>query len=131
MYIFKYLIPFFIITLKNPTNNFNINTYILFTVGNITDLNCGVKLRHNAPSANKECHIYLFNRISHLWNSLPIIDLNLSINIKSKSKSYFWQHSITSFDPDNVHKLHYLSPCCCCITTSLFYKQLSRPSCNT
>ena len=80
-------IPFFIKNLKNPPNNFNIGTYISFSVGNTRS--CGVKLRHNASSTNKERHFY-FNRISRLWNSLPIIDLNLSFNIiiKRKIKSY-------------------------------------------
>ena len=114
MYIFEIShILFFIKNLKNPTNNFNINTYISFSVGNTRSY--GVKLSYNASSTNKEYHFY-FNRISCLWNSLPIIDLNLPINIiKSKIKSYFWQHCITNFDPDNIHKLHYLCPCGSCM----------------
>ena len=61
------------------------------------------QVEENATLTNKECHFY-YNRISHLWNSLPIIDLNLPINIiKSKIKSYIWQHFITNFDPDNIH----------------------------
>ena len=114
MYIFEISdILFFIKNLKNPPNNFNIGTYISFSVGNTRS--CGVKLRHNASSTNKERHFY-FNRISRLWNSLPIIDLNLSFNIiKRKIKSYFWQHFITNFDPDNIHKLHYLCPCGSCV----------------
>ena len=113
MYIFEISdILFFIKNLKNPTNNFSINTYISFSVGN-TRSHC-VKLRYNASSTNKDSHFY-FNRISRLWNSLPIIDLNLPIIIKSKIKSYFWQHFITNFDPDNIHKLHNLCPCGSCI----------------
>ena len=114
MYIYEISdILFFIKNLKNPTNNFNIKTYISFSVGNTRSY--GVKLRHNASSTNKERHFY-FNRISRLWNSLPIIDLNLPINIiKSKIKSYFWQHFIKTFDPDNIHKLQYLCPCGSCL----------------
>ena len=99
MYIFEISnILLFIKNFKHPTNNFNINTYVLFTVGNTRS--CGLELRHNALSTNKEHHFY-FNRISHLWNSLPIIDLNLPINhIKSKIKSYFF---VTNFDPDNIY----------------------------
>ena len=110
MYIFEISdILFFIKNLKNPTNNFNINTYISFSIGNTRSY--GVKLRHNVSSTNKEHHFY-FNRISRLWNSLPIIDLNLPINIiKSKIKS---QHFITNFDPDDIHKIHYLCPCGSC-----------------
>ena len=113
MYFLKYLTYYslskIIKNFKHPTNNFNINTYVSFTVSNTRS--CGLELRHNASSTNKEHHFY-FNRISCLWNSLPIIDLNLPINhIKSKIKSYFWQHFVTNFDPDNIHKLHYLCPC--------------------
>ena len=68
------------ISTENPTNNFNIDTYISFSIGTIRSH--GAKLRYNVSSTNKECHFSL-NRISHLWNSLPIIDLNLPINIKS------------------------------------------------
>ena len=58
---------------------------VAYTVGNTRS--CGLKLRHNASSTNKECHLY-FNRISCLRNLLPIIDLNLPINlIKSKINS--------------------------------------------
>ena len=40
------------------------------------------------------------------WNSL---DLNLPINhIKSKIKSYFWQHFIRNFNPDNIHNLRFI-----------------------
>ena len=55
MYIFEISnILLYIKNLKNPTNNFNINTYISFSVG--TTRPYGVKLRHNASSANKERH---------------------------------------------------------------------------
>ena len=83
MYIFEISdILFFIKNLKHPTNNFNINTYVSFTVGNTRS--CGLNFRPNASSTNKERHFY-FNRISRLWNSLPIIDLNLPMNhIKRK-----------------------------------------------
>ena len=100
MYIFEISdILFFIKNLKNPTNNFNINTYISFAVGNTRS--CGVKLRHNAALTNKERHFY-FNRISRLWNSLPIINLNLSINtIKSQLKQYLWQHFLNNYSVSN------------------------------
>ena len=107
MYIFEISdILFFIKNFKHPTNSFNINTYVLFTVGNARS--CGLQLRSSATSTNKECHFY-FNRISRLWISLSIIDLNLPMNhIERKIKSYFWQHFVTNFNPENIHKLHYL-----------------------
>ena len=106
MYIFEISdMLFFIKNLKNPMNNFKINTYISFSAGNTRSY--GVKLRWlQCIFTNKKCHFY-FNRIGHLWNSLPIIDLNLPINIiKSKIKS---QCFIMNFDSDNMHRLHYLA----------------------
>ena len=121
----KYILRNYISDYKTclTTNNFNINTYISFTVVNTRSR--GVKLRHNVSSTSKECHFY-FNRISRLWNSLPIIDLNLPINlIKSKIKFYFWQHFIANFDPDNMQELATLSLSLWFLYKSSFYKQLS------
>ena len=73
---------------KNPTNNCNINTYILFTVGNTRS--CGVKLSTMQRSINKEHHFY-FNRISWLWNSLPII--NPIYTIKGQLKQYLYMET--------------------------------------
>ena len=67
MYIFEISdILFFIKNFKHSTNNFNIKTYVSFTVSNTRS--CGLKLRHKASSTNKEHHFY-FNRIICLWNS--------------------------------------------------------------
>ena len=58
MYIFEISdILFFIKSFKHPTNNFNINIHVSFTVGNTRS--CGLKLRHNALSTNKERRFYL------------------------------------------------------------------------
>ena len=103
---------FLIKNLKNPTNNFNINNYISFSTSNTRS--CGIKLRHNVSTTSKERHFY-FNRISRLWNSIPIINLNLSFStIKHRIKSYFWEHFTASFHPDDPHKLHSLCPCSSC-----------------
>jgi len=72
MYIFDILF-----LINNPTNNFNINNYISFSTSNTRTR--GTKLRHNISSTNKEWHFY-FNRISRLWNSILIIDLNLPVD---------------------------------------------------
>jgi len=98
--------------LKIPTNNFNVNNYISFSTSNTRTH--GIKLWHNIGSTNKEWHFY-FNRISHLWNSIPIIDLNLPVDtIKIRNKAYFWDHFTTNFQPEKPHKSHYLCPCGSC-----------------
>ena len=66
---------FFINSIKNPTSSFNINSYISFS--NSGTRSTGLKLKHNISHTNKQRHFY-FNRICRLWNSLPIINLNLS-----------------------------------------------------
>ena len=105
-------ILFLIKNLKNPTDSFNINNYISFSTSSTRS--CGMKLRHNVSFTNKNRHFY-FNRISRLWNSIPIVDLNLSLNtIKYRIKSYFWSHFTTNFHPDDPHKLHFLCPCSSC-----------------
>jgi len=89
---------------KNPKNNFNVS----FSTS--TTRSCGSKSRHNTCTTNKEHHFY-FNRISHLWNSVPIIDLNLPFTtIKQHIKSYFWKHFVANFHSDDltpfVHVAH-------------------------
>ena len=106
---------FFIKNFKCPTTIL-ILTPTFHSLLTMLHRSCGVKLRHNSSLTNKECDFY-FNKISRLWNSLPIINLNLPISlIKSKIKSYFWQHFITNFGPDNIHKPHYLCPCGSCVS---------------
>ena len=88
-------ILFFIKSLKSPTPAFNIHDYVTF---NISTTRSGSfnKLIHNFASTNHTRHFY-FNRITRLWNSLPVIDLNLSTStIKSKLYHYFWTHLYNS-----------------------------------
>ena len=42
------------------------------------------KLQHSFVANNTSRHSY-FNRIPHLWNALPVINLNPSINIIKKT----------------------------------------------
>ena len=91
MYIFEILdILFLIKNLNNPVSNFSINDYVSFSTG--ATRSSSIKLRHNKCTTNKVRHFY-FNRISCLWNSIPIIDLSLSFStIKQRIKTYFWEH---------------------------------------
>ena len=113
MYIFEFFdIKFLVKILKYPSNFFNIYNYVSFST-NLTR-SSGVKLNYNTSTTNKQRHHY-FIRICRLWNSLPIIDLNLSIHtIKSHLKSFFWNHFITNFDASNSHTYHFLCPCSNC-----------------
>jgi len=116
MYIFEISdIMFFINCLKNPTPSFDVNSYVSFSQS--TTRSNSVKLHHNISFTNRERHFY-FNRICRLWNSLPIIDVNLPVDtIKRRVKNYLWNHFITHFNSDDPHKFHYLCPCGSCVNS--------------
>ena len=98
---------FFINSIKNPTSSFNIHHFISFSTSARSG---GFKLHHNPSTTNKQQHFY-FVRICRLWNALPLIDVNLSIDtIRNRAKSHFWNHFIHNFDPLNPHTLHYHFP---------------------
>jgi len=71
-----YDIIFFIRALKQPSSHFNIYDYISFSTAN-TRSSSSNKLNHIHSSNNYTRNFY-FNRITRLWNKLPIIDLSLS-----------------------------------------------------
>ena len=106
-------IMFFINSLKSPSDKFNILDYIEFT--SCTTRSAGLKLKHkSAPTNNVMNYFY---RIPRLWNSIPVIIINLShppTIIKSK---YFWNHFIDNFDSNNFCTFYYLCPCYKCIKT--------------
>ena len=103
-------ILFLVKSLKSPTSAFNIHKYVIFNTST-TRSGTSNKLIHNFTPTMQAHHFY-FNRIVRLWNSLPCIDLSLTINtIKSNLYSFFWKHFVTHFNSDNVHTLHYLCPC--------------------
>jgi len=88
MYVFELSdIMFFINNIKNPTPSFNISSCISFSHSGTRS--AGLRLKHNISYANKQRHFY-FNRICRLWNSLPIINLNLSIlTTKNQQRQFF------------------------------------------
>ncbi len=63
-------------------------------------------------------HFY-FHRIVRLWNSLPQLDLSLSLEtLKKKLYDHFWAHFITNFDSSNNFIMfisHSMSLFCVCL----------------
>ena len=105
-------ILFFIKSLQFPNNSFNILDFITFS-NNPTRL-FGSKLIHKSSSTNFISNTYSY-RLPRLWNSLPVIDTSLSIQlIKKQLSNYFWIHFVNNFDVNNNCTLHYLCPCCKC-----------------
>ena len=94
-------IMFFIKNLKTRHDGFDIKSYISFVTGN-TRLATSNKLQHNR-STDMMANNFYFNRLSRLWNALPIIDINLHPdNIKQKLLHYFWNHFEATFDSSNT-----------------------------
>jgi len=78
-------IMFFITNTKKLISSFNVNAHISFT--NSCTRSNRLKLSHT-PSFNNKRHHFYFNRICRLWNSLPIINVDLSTaTIKNQIKS--------------------------------------------
>ena len=69
---------FLIKTLKFPSAHFDISKYIQFA-------------DHSTRATSISYHNSYFNRIIRLWNSMPVIDLTLSLDIiKTQLTNYLW-----------------------------------------
>ena len=81
-------ILFFIKSMNNLTPSYNISDFLTFTSSK-TRSSSNFKLQCIRSSNNLTRNFY-FNRFPCLWNALPPVDINCSINmIKSAIKSYF------------------------------------------
>jgi len=86
-----YDISFFIKCLKHPMASFNIMNYIKFSAGSPRSSSFH-KLVHPSVKTNKSKCFY-FNRLPWLWNSLPPIDRNQSLDtIVNSIKTHFWDY---------------------------------------
>ena len=69
-------ILFLVKCMKEPADNFDTSSYISFITSN-TRASSTAKLRHNISHFSTTQHFY-FNRVIHLWNTLPSIDISES-----------------------------------------------------
>ena len=91
MYHLELNLFFFLKCLKEPSPNFDILNYVFFCDGS-TRSSTFRKLKHNVTS-NNSIRFYYFNRLPLLYNSLPPLDLSLSLNsLKSHIKYYFFEN---------------------------------------
>ena len=111
MYYFEIAdIMFMVNSLKNPTDRFNILNYVQIQTSN-TRSSDKLTLQHVRCCTNQQHHFY-FNRIPRLWNKLPSIDLDSTVEtIKTKVYKVLWSHFIDMFDSDNVCSFHFFCPC--------------------
>ena len=106
-------ILFFIKSIQNPSDHFNIQTFIKFC-HHSTRSSSSNKLEHVFTSSNQQRNFY-FNRLPRTFNSLPVIDLTQPfVTIKFQLTKILWQHFIRNFDPDNQHSFHFTCPCSIC-----------------
>ena len=99
---------------KVPSPRFNIEHYFSFSISK-TRSSSYLKLCHAIPKCNLQGHFY-FNRLPRLWNSLPLIDISLSIpSIRAKLRDHFWNHFMAQFDSNSECTYHYLCPCLNCV----------------
>ena len=104
-------ILFFVKCLKEPSAHFNIFSFITFCSGQ-TRPALHFKLRHTRPISNNSIRHFYFNRLPHLWNSLPLLNLDHSLStIRSKLYKLF---CIKNFNLDNPYSFHYPCPCAKC-----------------
>ena len=113
-------------TLKFPNDNFDITNHITFA-SNSTRSASFRKLVHSKTSNTTQHHFY-FNRISRLYNYLPVINLSLSTNIiKRQISDYLWTQFSINFDSERPCTFRILCPCyrCSSLPVSSNFNQLS------
>ena len=112
-------ICFFVRSLKlissDSNISFNILNYTQFSQ-NQTRSTSFSKLVQPLVKNNRDKQLY-FNILPYLWNSLPPIDLSLSLTtIKSKLMDIFWDSFTTKFNPANYCTYFYSYTCHKCFS---------------
>ena len=108
-YDIRNILIFFLKCVKTNNAHFNIHDFLTFR-STKTRSSTFFKLRHSKSSNNIQSNEF-FN--SRLWNSLPLIDIRLSIKtLKAKLRKFFWQYLYNyNFDSNNYCSFHFLCPC--------------------
>ena len=106
---------FFIKPYKTPYPHFDINNYISMKASvSTTRSSSSGKLVHRISTTNSNRHFY-FCRLPRLWNSLPLIDLNLSyMTIKKQLTQFLWYHFLNNCNSNNTCTFHFCCPCSSC-----------------
>ena len=106
-------IVFILKSSKYPSPSFDIKSFISFNT-NRTRSNTYGKLTHKMSSNNIERNFFFF-RIPWLWNTLPPIDLSLSVATnKAKITEFLWSHFMSHFKSDNPYTYQLVCPCSKC-----------------
>ena len=75
-------------------------------------------INRNSVQCNNTNYVrktFIIDRITHLWNKMPAIDLSLSVKtIRTKIYKVMWLNFINNFSGDNVCSFHFVCPCSRC-----------------
>ena len=115
-----YDILFFIRCLKESDVNtaFSIQSYVSFSNSN-TRSATHLKLKHSLSKTHAAGHFY-FNRLPRLWNSLPPVNMDLSLHsIKKYLWQLFWTKFKHTFQSDKPCSFHFVCPCSRCVSCSV------------
>ena len=111
-------VMFCVKSLKESSGSFNIHNFIQFCTSG-TRASTYHKMRQPSMRTNTVRHFY-FNRLPHLWNSLPSINIEHPLSsIKRTLNSHFWDHFLANFNPDFPCTYLLMSMCKMCSYQSL------------
>ncbi len=103
----------FVKSLKYPSASFNVLNYVTFSSSNTRSSRSG-KLNHIGSRTKFSGHFY-FRRLPRIWNALPVIDLDSSVNvITARLKKFFWSHFLAHFSSNDTRSFHFQCPCYKC-----------------
>ena len=114
MYLFELQdILFAIKSIKVQTKQFNIYNYVNFSSATARSGSSNkMIIPHHLNNVSR--HSY-FHRLPSLWNALPFFDLDLPFaQLKSKLKTFLWNHFLTNFGDNSNCTLHFMCPCSRC-----------------
>ena len=111
-------ILFFLKNCHLPQDCFDITTWFKFTSSS-TRSSSSNKLSFNRPR-NISSHHPFFEHFPRLWNALPNLDMSLSLStLKKQIKQVFWNHFVSTFDPNNLCTYHFVCLCNSCTSLPL------------
>ena len=106
-------ITFFISQLRSRTSHFDILDYFSFSSA-CTRFGTSFRLVHSPYIPLSARHTF-FHRFPRLWNSLPPIDLSLSLSsFKVMIKNFFLYKFKLLFNSSNFHSFNTVCPCSTC-----------------
>ena len=111
-------LTFYCLKESDKNNAFSIQSYVSFSNTN-TRSTTHLKLKHTFSKTHAAGHFY-FNRLSRLWNSLPPVNMDLSLHsIKKYPWQLFWSKFKHTFQSNKPCSFHFVCPCSRCVSCSV------------